>query len=222
MLILKNITKTYEVAGNTFQVLKWVDIEIHQGDFVSIMWPSWSGKSTLMNIIGMLDTPTSWEYVFSETWVHTLSEDQMSKIRGKNIGFIFQSYNLIPRMSVLKQVMLPLAYAGVSYKERERQALLALEKVGLLEKKFNKPNELSGWQQQRVSIARALAMNPAFILADEPTGALDTQTGIEIMNLLVDLNNEWKTIILITHEKEIDEYAKKHILIKDGVIVSYK
>lgn len=222
MLTLKNITKTYEVAGNTFQVLKWVDVEIQKWDFVSIMWPSWSGKSTLMNIIGMLDTPSSGEYLFSETQVHSLSEDQMSKIRGKNIGFIFQSYNLIPRMTVLKQVMLPLAYVWVSYKEREKQALIALDKVGLLEKKNNKPNELSGWQQQRVSIARALAMNPAFILADEPTGALDTQTWIEIMKLLVELNNEGKTIILITHEKEIDEYAKKHILIKDGVIVSYK
>lgn len=221
MLTLKNITKTYEIAWNTFQVLKWIDVTIKKWDFVSIMWPSGSGKSTLMNIIWMLDTPTSWEYLFEGIKIHDLSEDKMSKIRGKNIGFIFQSYNLIPRMNVLKQVMLPLAYAWISYKEREEKALLALKKVWLLEKKYNKPNELSGGQQQRVSIARALALNPSFILADEPTGALDTQTWIEIMKLLEELNKEGKTIILITHEKEIDEYATSHILIKDWVIVSH-
>ncbi|MDD5213614.1 MAG: ABC transporter ATP-binding protein [Candidatus Gracilibacteria bacterium] len=218
MIKLKGITKDYKMGENIVHILRGIDLEILNGDFVSIMGPSGSGKSTLMNIIGMLDTSTSGTYSFNDIQVDTKSEDELSKIRGKNIGFIFQSYNLIPRMSVIKQVMLPLAYGGYGKKEREKMALEALKKVGLTDKKNNKPNELSGGQQQRVSIARALAMNPHMILADEPTGALDTKTGAEIMNLLVELNKEGKTIVLITHEHDIDAYAKKHILIKDGLI----
>lgn len=218
MLILKNIKKTYKMWTNIIHVLKWIDLEIHNWDFLSIMWPSWSWKSTLMNIIWMLDIASSWNYIFNWKTIDWLSEDEIWKIRWKNIGFIFQSYNLIPRMDVLHQVMLPLWYQRIPKKDRERLAIEALKKVWLEERKFNKPNELSGWQQQRVSIARALAINPSIILADEPTWALDSKTWEEIMNLLTELNNEWKTIILITHEKNIDQYAKKHILIKDWLI----
>ncbi len=219
MIKLDNIRKDYKMWENIVNILKWINLEIQNWDFVSIMWPSWSWKSTLMNIIWMLDSASSWTYTFNWIQIDGKSEDELSKIRWKNIGFIFQSYNLIPRMSVIKQVMLPLAYAWYAKKDREKMAIEALKKVWLEEKKNNRPNELSGWQQQRVSIARALAMNPPMILADEPTWALDTKTWTEIMNLLVKLNEEWKTIVLITHEHDIDKYAKKHILIKDGLIV---
>lgn len=220
MIKLEWITKEYKMWENIVQVLKWVDLEIKKWDFVSIMGPSWSWKSTLMNIIGMLDVSTSGKYIFNEIEISWKKEDELSKIRWKSIWFIFQSYNLISRMSVIKQVMLPLAYGGISKSQREKIALEALRKVWIEDKKYNKPNELSGWQQQRVSIARALAVNPWMILADEPTWALDTKTWEEIMNLLTQLNKEWKTIILITHERDIDAYAKRHILIKDGLIVN--
>jgi putative ABC transport system ATP-binding protein len=167
----------------------------------------------------MLDVATSWEYIFNWITITWKKESQLSRIRWENIWFIFQSYNLISRMPVIKQVMLPLAYAWVPKKERERRALEALKKVWLEDKINNKPNELSWWQQQRVSVARALAVNPWMILADEPTGALDTKTGKEIMELLTELNNEWKTIVLITHDQWVSAYAKRHISIKDGLIV---
>lgn len=220
MIKLEWITKEYKMWENIVQVLKWVDLEIQDWDFVSIMWPSWSGKSTLMNIIWMLDVATTWKYVFNDIEISWKKEDDLSRLRWKNIWFIFQSYNLISRMPVIKQVMLPLAYGWVSKSKREKIALEALKKVWLEDRIHNKPNELSWWQQQRVSIARALAINPGLILADEPTGALDTKTWAEIMNLLTKLNEEGKTIVLITHEKDIDAYAKKHILIKDGLIIN--
>ncbi len=219
MIKLKWIKKDYKMWDNIVSVLKGIDLEIEKWDFVSVMWPSWSWKSTLMNIIWMLDIPTWWNYNFWDIKVTWKTEDDLSSIRWKNIWFIFQSYNLISRMSVLKQVMLPLAYAWIPKDIRKKQAIAALEKVWLSDKIYSFPNELSWWQQQRVSVARALAINPWLLLADEPTWALDTKTWKEIMNLLVSLNNEWKTIILITHEKDIDSYAKRHILIKDGLIV---
>ena len=218
MIVLKNIKKSYQMWDNLIEVLKGIDLEIKPWDFVSIMWPSWSWKSTLMNIIWMLDVATSWEYTFNWITITWKKESQLSSIRWKNIWFIFQSYNLISRMSVIKQVMLPLAYANVPRWERRKRAIEALKKVWLEDKINNKPNELSWGQQQRVSIARALAVNPWMILADEPTWALDSKTWEEIMNLLTELNNEWKTIVLITHEKEIDAYAKIHIHIKDWLI----
>lgn len=218
MIKLTWIKKDYKMWDNIINILKWVDLEINYWDFVSIMWPSGSWKSTLMNIIWMLDVASSWTYSFNGIQIDGKSEEELSKIRWKNIWFIFQSYNLIPRTSVIKQVMLPLAYAWVPKKQREKLALEALKKVWLEEKANNLPNELSGWQQQRVSIARALAIDPWMILADEPTWALDTKTWEEIMKLLVDLNKEGKTIVLITHEHEIDAFAKKHVLIKDWLI----
>lgn len=218
MLLLKNITKDYTMWENILKVLKWIDVEINKWDFVSIMWPSGSWKSTLMNIIWMLDVPTSGSYHFDGQELFWKSEDELWEIRGKNIWFIFQSYNLISRMSVIKQVMLPLSYQSIEKSQREAMALEALRKVGLEDKKNHLPNELSWWQQQRVSIARALAINPKFILADEPTGALDSKTWDEIMHLLQELNNGGTTIILITHEDEIDAYASKHIHIKDWLI----
>lgn len=219
MISLKNIKKEYKMWENIVEVLKWVDLLIEKGDFVSIMWPSWSGKSTLMNIIWMLDVATSGEYIFDNIMISGKKEDDLSSLRWGLIWFIFQSYNLISRMSVLKQVMLPLGYQWLPKKVREEKAREALRKVWLDDKRHNKPNELSGWQQQRVSIARALAVNPSMILADEPTWALDSKTGEEIMALLTKLNKEWTTIVLITHESNIDDYANKHIQIKDGVIL---
>ena len=218
MIKLEWIKKDYKMWENIVHVLKWVDLEIESWDFVSIMWPSWSWKSTIMNIIWMLDVATSWKYTFNWMEITWKKEDDLSKIRWKNIWFIFQSYNLISRMPVIKQVMLPLAYWWIWKKERRKLATEALAKVWLADKINSNPNELSGWQQQRVSIARALAFNPWMILADEPTWALDTKTWEEIMKLLQKLNEEWTTIVLITHEHDIDAYAKKHIWIKDWLI----
>lgn len=218
MIHLKDIRKDYKMGENIVNVLKWVDLDIASWDFVSIMGPSGSWKSTLMNIIWMLDVATTGVYTFWNIEVTGKKENELSEIRWANIGFVFQSYNLISRMSVLKQVMLPLTYARVPKQKRKIMALEALKKVGLEDKVHSKPNELSGGQQQRVSIARALAVNPGMILADEPTGALDSKTGTEIMQLLTQLNKEGKTIVLITHESDIDAYANKHIFIRDWVI----
>lgn len=219
MIELKNIIKTYKIWDNEIQVLKGIDLKINEWEFISIMGPSGSWKSTLMNIIWMLDIPSEWEYIFNGKRIDNLSDNKISDIRWKNIGFIFQNYNLIPRANVIKQVMLPLMYQWVPRKERIHIAQEVLNKVGLWDRTKNKPNELSGGQQQRVSIARALAVNPKIILADEPTWALDTKTWKEVMQLLTELNKEWKTIILITHEEEIAAFAKRHIMIRDWKIV---
>ncbi|HBB27285.1 TPA: macrolide ABC transporter ATP-binding protein [Candidatus Gracilibacteria bacterium] len=219
LIQMHSITKSYQLGKEDLMVVKGIDIEINKGEFVSIMGQSGSGKSTLMNIIGMLDNPTTGEYYFNGRDVAHLTDDDQALIRRENIGFIFQSYNLLPRTSALNQVIMPLIYQGVGKKERTERALEALKKVGLSDKTNSLPNELSGGQQQRVSIARALVTNPSIILADEPTGALDSVTGVEIMELLTELNKEGKTIIVITHEHEVDAFAKRHILIKDGNIV---
>lgn len=218
MLSLKNIIKTYTMGGEDVPVLKGVSLEIQDGEFIAIMGPSWSGKSTLMNIIGLLDTPSTGEYILDGVPVEKLTGNEQSAFRGRKVGFIFQWYNLIPRLSALEQVSLPLSYQWISGSERTNRAIEALKRVWLGDKIYNKPNELSGWQQQRVAIARAIVANPSVILADEPTWALDSKTGVEIMQILSELHAEWKTILLITHDANIAKYAKRTIRIKDGLI----
>lgn len=223
MLELKNIIKDYYNTNKVLmqRALCGVDLTINDGDFVSIMGPSGSGKSTMMNIIGLLDIPTSWEYILDGKKLENLTENEKATIRGQKIGFVFQGYNLIPRMSVLEQVMLPLSYQWVPEDEKKRRAVEALKKVGLEEKIESKPNELSGGQQQRVAIARAIVTNPSIILADEPTGALDTKTGADVLDIFAALNKEGKTIVLITHSAEIWAFAKTQINIRDGLIVEH-
>lgn len=220
LIQMHKITKAYQFGKEELVVVKWIDIDINKGEFVSIMGQSGSGKSTLMNIIGMLDNPSTGNYIFHGRDVSQLTDDDQALIRRENIGFIFQSYNLLPRTSALNQVIMPLIYQDIGKKERTERALAALKKVGLADKVNNLPNEMSGGQQQRVSIARALVTNPSIILADEPTGALDSKAWVEIMEFLTELNNEGKTVIVITHEHEVDAFAKRHILIRDGNIVS--
>jgi len=220
MLKLKNIVKDYlnDKWMLMQRALAGVDLTINDGDFLAIIWPSWSGKSTLMNIIWLLDMPTNGTYILDGEELENLTENQKASMRGKKIWFIFQWYNLIPRVSVLQQVMLPLSYEWMDKIEREKRAIEALKKVNLLDKIYSKPNELSWWQQQRVAIARAIVTNPTLILADEPTGALDSKTGKEILEIFSHLNKEGKTIVLITHAMDIAAYAKHTIHIKDGLI----
>lgn len=220
LIQLNSITKSYELWAEKLMVLKGIDTTIEAWEFVSIMGQSGSGKSTLMNIIGMLDNPSTGSYFFNGTDVSQLTDDDQALIRRENIGFIFQSYNLLPRTSALDQVIMPLLYQNIGKKERTERALQSLKKVGLWDKINSFPNEMSGGQQQRVSIARALVTNPSIILADEPTGALDSKTGVEIMHLLTELHQEGKTIILITHELEVDAYANRHIILRDGKIIN--
>lgn len=219
LLTLHDITKSYTVGEQELQVLKNINLSIDTGDFVSIMGQSWSGKSTLMNIIGMLDTPSSGNYHFQGLDVSKIVDDEQADIRRKMIWFIFQTYNLLPRMPAIKQVEMPLMYQGIWKKEREHRAIQALIKVWLADKIYSLPSELSGGQQQRVAIARAIVTDPAMLLGDEPTGALDSKTGAEVMDILSELHAEWKTIVIITHAEQIDKYAKKHIHIADGSIV---
>lgn len=221
MLSLKNITKDYNLGKAwVIHILKGINVEIQSGDFVSIVGPSGSWKSTLMNIIGMLDTPTSGEYTLSGVKITWLKDSKMSDIRAKKIWFIFQNYSLLPRIPALDQVMMPLLYLWYASKEAKKLAKEYLEKVWLGDKLKNRPNELSGWQSQRVAIARALVINPEIILADEPTWALDSQTGAEILELFSKINASWKTVIIITHDPEIAKKTKKIIKIKDGEILS--
>ena len=220
MLELKNIIKTYKAGAEDIQVLKNIDVTISDGEFVAIMGPSGSGKSTLMNIIGLLDKPTSGTYFLDGKDTLLLTDNEEAEFRGKKIGFIFQGYNLIPRLSALEQVMLPLDYQGLPMKEKERLAKKALDRVGLGSKYTSKPTELSGGQQQRVSIARAIVGSPSVILADEPTGALDSKTGLEVLDIFHSLNEEGRTIVLITHDAKIGATAKRTIEIFDGKIVN--
>ncbi len=223
LISLKNICRSYRNGDQELQVLKNINLEVHEGEFVAIMGPSGSGKSTLMNTIGMLDTPTSGEYYLEGQEVAGLGEKQLAKVRNQQIGFVFQQFFLLSKLNVFQNpqnVELPLIYAGVSASKRRKLAEEFLEKVELTERSHHLPSELSGGQKQRVAIARALVNNPSIILADEPTGALDTKTGNQIMQLLVELNKEGKTIIMVTHEPEIAAYAKRQIVIRDGVISS--
>ena len=220
LISLKNICRSYRNGEQKLQVLKNINLEISEGEFVAIMGPSGSGKSTLMNTIGMLDTPTSGEYYLEGQEVARLGEKQLAQVRNKQIGFVFQQFFLLSKMDAVQNVELPLIYAGVPAAQRRKLAEEYLSKVELTDRIHHLPSELSGGQKQRVAIARALVNNPSIILADEPTGALDTKTGSQIMELLVELNEEGKTIIMVTHEPEIAAYAKRQIVIRDGVISS--
>jgi putative ABC transport system ATP-binding protein len=220
MINMENITKSYEMGTQVVHALRGVDLEVDEGEFVAIMGPSGSGKSTLMNIIGCLDIPNSGTYMLDGIDVSHMTDDEQAKVRNQRVGFVFQQFNLLPRTSALKQVSLPLMYAGMSRGERLRKAREALELVGLGDRMDHRPDELSGGQQQRVAIARALATEPSIILADEPTGNLDTESGREILDIFEDLNKDQGiTLIIITHDPDIAEHAKRRIWIRDGLIV---
>ena len=219
MITLEGITKVYLAGEVEVVALKGISLHIPEGEFVAIMGPSGSGKSTLMNLIGCLDQPSSGRYILDGYDVSALTDDQLAWIRNRKIGFVFQSYNLIPRASAVHNVEMPLIYAGDNQQRRER-AMAALESVGLLQRASHLPNELSGGQQQRVAVARALVTDPAILLADEPTGNLDSESSIEIMKLLRELNQQGRTIVLITHEPDIAAFAQRVVRLRDGVIVS--
>ncbi len=216
----ENISRRYKMGSEIIHALKSVSISINFGEYVAFMGPSGSGKSTLMNIIGCLDTPTSGSYVLNKRDVSRLSEDELAEIRNKEIGFVFQTFNLLPRSSSLDNVALPLIYAGYNKKDRDAMAKKALEDVGLGDRYHHKPNELSGGQRQRVAVARALINSPSIILADEPTGNLDTKTSYEIMNLFAELHKKGNTIIMVTHEEDIAKYAHRVVFMRDGNIES--
>ncbi|GIV40917.1 MAG: macrolide ABC transporter ATP-binding protein [Vicingaceae bacterium] len=216
---LNKIRKSFKMGREWLEVLKGIDLKVFRNEYVALMGPSGSGKSTLMNILGCLDTPTSGEYFLNGKNVSRLDDDQLAAIRNKEIGFIFQTFNLMPRLTALENVALPLIYAGISKEERTRRAQEMLELVGLADRMNHKPNELSGGQRQRVAIARALVNNPSILLADEPTGNLDSKTSYEIMELFDDIHLQGNTIILVTHEEDIAEHAKRIIKLKDGVIL---
>lgn len=219
LIQLNNITKTYKTAEISVKVLNGISLKITKGDFIAITGRSGSGKTTLMNILGLLDTPTTGKYFFKGNDITNLSEDRLAFLRNREIGFVFQTFNLLPRISTLENVILPSIYAGVSVREREKKAKEILSNLGLGDLLNNKSNQLSGGQQQRVAIARALMNDPSIILADEPTGNLDTKSGEVVMKVLEKLNKQGKTIILITHERDIAKRAKKTIVLSDGLIV---
>ncbi|SDC50710.1 ABC transporter ATP-binding protein [Williamwhitmania taraxaci] len=222
LISIEGITKYYKVGTQVVKALNGVTISISTNEYVAIMGPSGSGKSTLMNILGCLDTPTSGVYILNNTDVSKMSDDQLADIRNKEIGFVFQTFNLLPRYTSLENVMLPLIYAGIPKAEREKKATVVLGNVSLSDRMDHKPNELSGGQRQRVAVARALVNDPSIILADEPTGNLDSKTSIDIMNLFEDIYNQGNTIIVVTHEEEIAMHARRIIRLRDGLIESDK
>lgn len=219
MIQLEAVTKVYRTGQVEVHALRGIDLVVEDGEFVAIMGASGSGKSTLMNIVGCLDLPTSGRYLLDKVDVRQLSENQLAEIRNRKIGFVFQSFNLVPRTSALQNVGLPLVYAGMNA-ERNKRALAALATVGLEDRARHQPSELSGGEQQRVAIARALVTNPAILLADEPTGNLDTEASLEVMKLLVKLNQAGRTVVLITHEEDIARFARRVVRLRDGLIIS--
>ncbi|WP_461790845.1 ABC transporter ATP-binding protein [Pedobacter sp.] len=218
LITIKDIGRKYVIGTEVIHALKSVSLTINEGEFVALMGPSGSGKSTLMNILGCLDTPTKGDYILNGTNVSHMSDNQLAEVRNKEIGFVFQTFNLLPRSTSLDNVALPLIYAGAGKKERDARAQKALESVGLGNRVTHKPNELSGGQRQRVAVARALINNPSIILADEPTGNLDTKTSIEIMGLLEEIHSKGNTIILVTHEEDIAQHAHRIVRMRDGLV----
>ncbi len=218
LIYLENITKTYTLGEQIVHALQKINVEIFRTEYVALMGPSGSGKSTLMNIIGCLDTPSSGEYWLNNKLVSSMSDAELSKVRNDEIGFVFQTFNLLGRLTAQENVALPLVYAGISQKERMEKAAATLEKVGLKDRMLHKPNELSGGQRQRVAVARALINNPSLLLADEPTGNLDTKTSHEIMDLFLDIHDQGNTIVLVTHEEDIAQKAKRIIRLRDGKV----
>lgn len=220
MIKVSDIYKTYKTGDLNFTALKGVSFEIKSGEFTSIMGPSGSGKSTLMNILGCLDRLDKGKYILNGKNVSNMTENELARVRNMEIGFVFQNFNLLPRMTILENVELPMVYAGISAKERRTRALLALEKVSLTKWIKHKPNEISGGQKQRVAIARAIVNSPSVIMADEPTGNLDSQVSLEVMKIFQDLNEEGATIIMVTHEPDIAMYTKRLVKVKDGLIIN--
>jgi putative ABC transport system ATP-binding protein len=219
---LEDIRKSYYMGKEPLQVLKGIDLDILKNEYVALMGPSGSGKSTLMNILGCLDSPSAGRYILNGKDVSKMPDDDLADVRNKEIGFVFQQFNLLPRLTALENVALPLVYAGTSRKQRTEMAMEVIKKVGLEERSHHKPNELSGGQCQRVAIARALVNNPSIILADEPTGNLDTKTSKEIMDIFSEIQAAGNTVVLVTHEEDIAHYAKRIVRLRDGLIESDK
>jgi putative ABC transport system ATP-binding protein len=218
LISIKNLTKTYVLGEQIVNALKGVSLDINKGEYLALMGPSGSGKSTLMNIMGCLDSPSQGEYWLNQKEVSKMSDSELSNVRNEEIGFVFQTFNLLNRMTALENVALPLVYSGISRKNREERAALVLERVGLQDRMQHKPNELSGGQRQRVAVARALVNNPNLLLADEPTGNLDTKTSHEIMALFEEIHNQGNTIVLVTHEEDIAQHAKSIVRLRDGMV----
>jgi putative ABC transport system ATP-binding protein len=220
MIDLRDISKIYYRGAEELQILKQISLTVQKGDFAAIIGPSGSGKSTLMNMIGLLDAPTSGSYTLDGVATEKMSDNQLAELRNQKLGFIFQQFNLLPRLTAIENVELPMIYAGYTQKQRRDQAMNMLSMLGMGERGHHKPSELSGGQQQRVAIARALALSPSIILADEPTGALDSKTGEEVLELIMKLNAQGNTIVLITHDPSIAEHANRVISLRDGEILS--
>lgn len=217
---IKGITRDFPLGSEVVKVLKGIDLKINKGEYVALMGPSGSGKSTLMNLLGCLDTPTSGSYILNGKDASQMSDDELAEIRNKEIGFVFQTFNLLPRTTALDNVALPMVYAGYNKSERSERATEVLTQVGLADRMDHKPNQLSGGQRQRVAVARALVNHPSIILADEPTGNLDSKTSVEIMNLFDEIHANGNTVILVTHEEDIAEHAHRIIRLRDGIIES--